>query len=200
MTLIDFPQMISTSHPNAEEMFDRDVNCLVHWFAKQYGVRLQPEEIPKLGDIVQDEVSLDHELRASGFTSEQDKALLAQIRLQAEAEDGEQNEEGQESDSEEEDDEGDEDDEDAAAETGSQAHDENKEEEAFNKERAVIEDESEEEGEDSECQPVYSTVDRQKISQRVTAQRKKQGAGGGKRNSNKTMNGRRQNRLQASDY
>ena len=29
LTLIDFPQMVSVSHPNAEELFDRDVECIV---------------------------------------------------------------------------------------------------------------------------------------------------------------------------
>ena len=29
VTLIDFPQMISVSHANAKELFDRDVDCLI---------------------------------------------------------------------------------------------------------------------------------------------------------------------------
>jgi hypothetical protein len=29
LTLIDFPQMVSVSHANAEELFDRDVECIV---------------------------------------------------------------------------------------------------------------------------------------------------------------------------
>lgn len=37
MTLIDFPQMISTSHPNAEELFERDVDCVVRFFTKKLG-------------------------------------------------------------------------------------------------------------------------------------------------------------------
>lgn len=28
MTVIDFPQMVSVSHPNAREYFDRDVACI----------------------------------------------------------------------------------------------------------------------------------------------------------------------------
>ena len=33
VTLIDFPQMISTNHINAEELFDRDVNCILKFFS-----------------------------------------------------------------------------------------------------------------------------------------------------------------------
>jgi RIO kinase 2 len=35
VTLIDFPQMVSIDHPNAAELFDRDVGCLVTWFRKR---------------------------------------------------------------------------------------------------------------------------------------------------------------------
>jgi RIO kinase 2 len=29
LTLIDFPQMVSVSHANAEELFERDVECII---------------------------------------------------------------------------------------------------------------------------------------------------------------------------
>lgn len=29
LTLIDFPQMVSVSHENAQDMFDRDVECII---------------------------------------------------------------------------------------------------------------------------------------------------------------------------
>lgn len=29
LTLIDFPQMVSTSHANAQELFERDVECVL---------------------------------------------------------------------------------------------------------------------------------------------------------------------------
>ncbi|CAG2164833.1 unnamed protein product [Oppiella nova] len=35
--LIDFPQMISISHSSAQTYFDRDVKCIVDFFAKRYG-------------------------------------------------------------------------------------------------------------------------------------------------------------------
>ena len=31
LTLIDFPQMVSTSHANAQELFDRDVECVLRY-------------------------------------------------------------------------------------------------------------------------------------------------------------------------
>jgi RIO-like serine/threonine protein kinase len=31
LTLIDFPQMVSVSHENAEEMFERDVDCIIRY-------------------------------------------------------------------------------------------------------------------------------------------------------------------------
>lgn len=32
LTLIDFPQMVSVSHPNAQELFERDVECIIRFF------------------------------------------------------------------------------------------------------------------------------------------------------------------------
>ena len=38
LVIIDFPQMVSTSHANAAELFDRDVECLHTFFHRKYGV------------------------------------------------------------------------------------------------------------------------------------------------------------------
>eukprot|EP00568_Trieres_chinensis_P000027 CAMPEP_0183302056 /NCGR_PEP_ID=MMETSP0160_2-20130417/7977_1 /TAXON_ID=2839 ORGANISM="Odontella Sinensis, Strain Grunow 1884" /NCGR_SAMPLE_ID=MMETSP0160_2 /ASSEMBLY_ACC=CAM_ASM_000250 /LENGTH=367 /DNA_ID=CAMNT_0025464781 /DNA_START=65 /DNA_END=1165 /DNA_ORIENTATION=+ len=35
VTLIDFPQMVSTRHPNARELFERDLKCLERFFVKK---------------------------------------------------------------------------------------------------------------------------------------------------------------------
>jgi hypothetical protein len=35
VTLIDFPQMVSTSHPNARELYQHDVHCLRRFFANK---------------------------------------------------------------------------------------------------------------------------------------------------------------------
>lgn len=66
-TLIDFPQMMSTSHPNAEWYFDRDVNCVREFFKKRFGY--ESELYPKFSDIERDD-ALDLETAASGFSKE----------------------------------------------------------------------------------------------------------------------------------
>ncbi|XP_056144659.1 serine/threonine-protein kinase RIO2 [Lampris incognitus] len=75
VTMIDFPQMVSTSHPNAEWYFDRDVKCIRDFFAKRFNY--ESELYPTFKDIRRS-VSLDVEISASGFTKdlERDAALL----------------------------------------------------------------------------------------------------------------------------
>lgn len=70
VTVIDFPQMISTSHENATEYFMRDVKGLQDHFAKKYGVEASwaPEDLPKFN--AGEETALDVELKASGITHE----------------------------------------------------------------------------------------------------------------------------------
>lgn len=71
ITMIDFPQMISTSHPNAAELFDRDVHGLVKFFSRLQGGAYTPDRVPKLKDIVKDDnVHLDEDVEASGFGKE----------------------------------------------------------------------------------------------------------------------------------
>ncbi|EIE18013.1 RIO1-domain-containing protein [Coccomyxa subellipsoidea C-169] len=49
VTLIDFPQMVSTSHANAEELFDRDIDCVIRFFNKKLGyVSEQDASLPYL--------------------------------------------------------------------------------------------------------------------------------------------------------
>ncbi|XP_042344445.1 serine/threonine-protein kinase RIO2 [Plectropomus leopardus] len=75
ITLIDFPQMVSTSHPNAEWYFDRDVKCIRDFFAKRFNY--ESELFPTFKDIRRS-YSLDVAVSASGFTKdlEKDGALL----------------------------------------------------------------------------------------------------------------------------
>lgn len=79
ITMIDFPQMVSTDHINAEEYqlvlqisparyFDRDVQCIVTFFQKRFGY--SSKYIPKLHVDTKREVDLDKEIEASGFTKE----------------------------------------------------------------------------------------------------------------------------------
>ncbi|PIA48504.1 hypothetical protein AQUCO_01400824v1 [Aquilegia coerulea] len=57
VTMIDFPQIVSTSHRNAEMYFDRDVECIIKFFRK----RPSFSSIEKSSDY-------DKVLAASGFT------------------------------------------------------------------------------------------------------------------------------------
>ena len=86
LTLIDFPQMVSAAHANAEELFSRDAECVLRFFTKKLGYRA--EDDPKLGRAVRPDfaaavaagaaaggAALDEELRASGFKTEHQAAL-----------------------------------------------------------------------------------------------------------------------------
>ncbi|XP_072453449.1 serine/threonine-protein kinase RIO2 [Notamacropus eugenii] len=67
ITMIDFPQMVSTSHPNAEWYFDRDVKCIRDFFIRRFSY--ESELYPTFGDIRRED-SLDVEIFASGYTKE----------------------------------------------------------------------------------------------------------------------------------
>ncbi|NWW40743.1 RIOK2 kinase, partial [Panurus biarmicus] len=66
-TLIDFPQMMSTLHANAEWYFNRDVNCIKEFFKKRFNY--ESELFPTFKDIRR-ECSLDKEIAASGYAKE----------------------------------------------------------------------------------------------------------------------------------
>ncbi|XP_032131525.1 serine/threonine-protein kinase RIO2 isoform X1 [Sapajus apella] len=67
ITMIDFPQMVSTSHPNAEWYFDRDVKCIRDFFLKRFSY--ESELFPTFRDIRRED-TLDVEVSASGYTKE----------------------------------------------------------------------------------------------------------------------------------
>lgn len=73
--LIDFPQMVSTSHPNAQMYFDRDVQGVRDLFKKKFGY--ESEDYPKFEDLERDD-DLDKEVACSGygFTKEMEDDLL----------------------------------------------------------------------------------------------------------------------------
>ncbi|KAK2911826.1 hypothetical protein QQF64_027677 [Cirrhinus molitorella] len=75
VTMIDFPQMVSTSHTNAEWYFDRDVKCVRDFFIRRFSY--ESELYPTFKDIRRT-CSLDVEISASGYTKElqQDDRLL----------------------------------------------------------------------------------------------------------------------------
>ncbi|KAL9705681.1 hypothetical protein quinque_009199 [Culex quinquefasciatus] len=72
--LIYFPQMVSTSHPNAEMYFDRDVQGVRDLFRKKFGY--ESEEHPKFSDLERED-ELDREVLCSGygFTQEMEEDL-----------------------------------------------------------------------------------------------------------------------------
>ena len=72
VTMIDFPQMISTEHENAEWYFDRDVSCVRIFMERRFGY--VSERYPRFKDVVREQ-NLDAEVLASGFTKEMKKEL-----------------------------------------------------------------------------------------------------------------------------
>eukprot|EP00299_Pterocystis_sp_00344_P006308 c1811_g1_i1.p1 GENE.c1811_g1_i1~~c1811_g1_i1.p1 ORF type:complete len:521 (-),score=137.32 c1811_g1_i1:20-1582(-) len=73
-TLIDFPQMVSITHTNAEEFFNRDVLCLRQHFQRKFG--FDPVNYPTLSKDVKREHSLDRQVAASGWTGDHEKHLV----------------------------------------------------------------------------------------------------------------------------
>ena len=59
--------MVSTMHPDAEELFNRDVNCLRDFFRRRFG--FESEEAPPTftHDVTRVD-ALDAEISASGIT------------------------------------------------------------------------------------------------------------------------------------
>lgn len=71
--LIDFPQMVSTSHRNAEMYFNRDVDCIRKFFRKRF--RYESKLFPVFKKDCVKEFSLDVQVSASGFTSKHQEQL-----------------------------------------------------------------------------------------------------------------------------
>ncbi|CAF4262616.1 unnamed protein product, partial [Rotaria magnacalcarata] len=70
ITMIDFPQMVSISHLNADYYFDRDVQCVRDFFRRRFN--FESDHYPKFADIIRLH-SLDNDVRASGFSKELEK-------------------------------------------------------------------------------------------------------------------------------
>lgn len=92
--LIDFPQMLSTSHANAKFYFDRDVTGVKELFRRKFGY--ESEDFPKFEDLERDD-ELDREVFCSGFTKEMERDLLKEYHEDQDEE--EDDDEGEESDS-----------------------------------------------------------------------------------------------------
>eukprot|EP01038_Epipyxis_sp_PR26KG_P004898 gene4898-6859_t len=61
ITLIDFPQMISTSHLNASEFFKRDINCLIKFFSMKMHFIPSDDYIVSLESITPAEVQITND-------------------------------------------------------------------------------------------------------------------------------------------
>ena len=77
--LIDFPQMISIDHPNAEMYFDRDVRCIKRFFERRFHFT-SDEPGPSFQDAMKRAETdiarrLDVEAEASGFSKKMAKEL-----------------------------------------------------------------------------------------------------------------------------
>lgn len=120
--IIDFPQMVSMEHVNAEMYFDRDVNCIKRFFLRRFHFTpTQPGPFFKDAKKTVGKnglTRLDATVEASGFTKKMLKDLEAAIKKK------EEDEEGQEGVEDEEDDDEDDDEDSEDEEVGSEVDDE----------------------------------------------------------------------------
>lgn len=75
ITLIDFPQMVSTGHYNASELLQRDINGLIKFFAMKMKYVPPDDALFSLEELLlnsTDAVRIDEEVRASGFDVDED--------------------------------------------------------------------------------------------------------------------------------
>ncbi|KAF7799042.1 hypothetical protein EIP86_010272 [Pleurotus ostreatoroseus] len=105
--VIDFPQMVSTSHVNAEYYFNRDVECIRRFFRRRfnYESKLYPRFKSTLkdgSDREGDEFKLDVVVAASGFKHSEQKALEEYMNAVQEHEENEDPESGDDDDDDEE--------------------------------------------------------------------------------------------------
>ncbi|GLV40775.1 RIO kinase 2 [Carabus blaptoides fortunei] len=84
--IIDFPQMVSTEHENAELYFNRDVQCIRDFFKKRFSY--ESELYPEFSNIKRRD-DIDAELLVSGFTKQMAKDINIELGLQSDSEDEE---------------------------------------------------------------------------------------------------------------
>lgn len=82
--LIDFPQMVSIDHVNAEMYFDRDVNCIKRFFERRFHF-VSDEPGPFFADAKKQLLEnpgkrLDVEVEASGFSRKMARELEAYMK------------------------------------------------------------------------------------------------------------------------
>src|SRR5690606_13907328 len=69
--MIDFPQMVSTTHINAKMYFDRDVTCIRVFFERRFG--FVSDAYPVFEEDAARLFDLDVVVAASGFTAEHNR-------------------------------------------------------------------------------------------------------------------------------
>ena len=87
--LIDFPQIVSTNHANAQMYFDRDVACVKRYFERRFKY-VADEDGPFFVDAVkgiEKDQRLDIEIEASGFSKKMARDLERVVGFDANAED-----------------------------------------------------------------------------------------------------------------
>ncbi|CAL4946242.1 unnamed protein product [Urochloa decumbens] len=97
ITVIDFPQMVSVSHRNAQMFFDRDIECIYKFFNKRFNLKSEKNEEQEESDsddegnsrpsflsVKKAAGSLDKELAASGFTRKEQVEMEKYIEEDAE--------------------------------------------------------------------------------------------------------------------
>lgn len=93
--IIDFPQMVSTQHRDAEFFFDRDVTCLRDFFRRRFNY--ESELFPKFSDVVREDI-LDAEVSASGMTKQMERDILKELGIGSDGEEEDDEEEDEKDD------------------------------------------------------------------------------------------------------
>ena len=95
IVVIDFPQMISINHPEAQNYFKRDVQCVKNYFLKKFNLTF--DEDLKFSDIKQINF-LDEELKAYGYKKEKGKGKEKKDKTEENMEKNEEENENEELD------------------------------------------------------------------------------------------------------
>jgi len=95
IVVIDFPQMISINHPEAQNYFKRDVQCVKNYFLKKFNLTF--DEDLKFSDIKQINF-LDEELKAYGYKKEKEKGKEKKDKTEENMEKNEEENENEELD------------------------------------------------------------------------------------------------------
>jgi RIO kinase 2 len=93
VVVIDFPQMVSTAHPDAEMFFDRDVTGVRDFFRRRF--EYESVDAPTFQDIHRTD-AMDAEVAASGVTKQMEKDLRMEYGI--DEEEGSEEEDEEESD------------------------------------------------------------------------------------------------------